>query len=191
MIRVKRMTETETDCPKIGDRISFTLKTGEKVEAMAVREIINGTVFCTVDYLDKPYPMNRKGGTRGGYEASDLRKILNGEIIDSFPDDIREQLIPFENGDLLTIPSEREMFGENVYSEEDEGDVMQWEPMEDRHNRFAIRSDGAEWGWLRNVANSTDFAGCGADGYADLWEASASLGIRPVFIMKKGERNGN
>lgn len=143
---VMRRVKIEVNRPKIGDRISFTLKTGEKVEAMAVRELINGTVFCTVDYLDKPYSMNRKGGTRGGYEASDLRKILNGDILDSFPDGIREQLIPFDNGDLLTIPSEREMFGENVRAKEDEGDVMQWEPMEDRRNRIALRDGNVEWG---------------------------------------------
>ena len=188
---VMRREKIEVNRPKIGDRISFTLKTGEKVEAMAVREIINGTVFCTVDYLDKPYPMNRKGGTRGGYEASDLRKILNGEIIDSFPDDIREQLIPFDNGDLLTIPSEREMFGENVFAKDDEGDVMQWEPMEDRHNRIALRDGNVEWGWLRNVALSTDFAACAAAGYAHCLDASASLGVRPAFIVKKGDHNGN
>lgn len=188
---VMRRVKIEVNRPKIGDRISFTLKTGEKVEAIAVKELINGMVFCAVDYLNRAYPMNRKGGTRGGYEASDLRKILNGEILDSFPDGIREQLIPFDNGDLLTIPSEREMFGENVRAKEDEGDVMQWEPMEDRRNRIALRDGNVEWGWLRNVALSTDFAACAAAGYAHCLDASASLGVRPAFIMKKGDRNGN
>lgn len=186
---VMRRVKIEVNRPKIGDRISFTLKTGEKIEAMAVRKLINGTVFCTVDYLDQAYQMNRKGGTRGGYEASDLRKILNGEILDSFPDGVREQLIPFDNGDLLTIPSEREMFGENVFAKDDEGDVMQWEPMEDRHNRIALRDGNVEWGWLRNVALSTDFAACAAAGYAHCLDASASLGVRPAFIVKKGDRN--
>ena len=184
-----RRVKIEVNRPKIGDRISFTLKTGEKVEAMAVRKLINGTVFCTVDYLDKPYQMNRKGGTRGGYEASDLRKILNGEILDSFPDDIRERLIPFGNGDLLTIPSEHEMFGKNVYADEDEGDVMQWEPMANIHNRVAFRNGEYEWGWLRNVAKSMAFTCCDADGSANGWNASALFGVRPVFIVKKGDRN--
>lgn len=183
-MKVERMTEVETNRPEIGDRISFTLKTGEKVEAMAVKELINGTVFCTVDYLDQAYPMNRKGGTHGGYEASDLRKELNGAILGSFPDDIKEQLVPFDNGDILTIPSEREMFGENIYADEDEGDVMQWEPMADRHNRIALRNGEYEWGWLRNVAISTAFAYCHAYGLANNWNASDSFGVRPVFILK-------
>ena len=183
-MRVNRMTELETSHPKIGDRISFTLKTGEKVEAMAVKELIKGMVFCTVDYLNKPYAMNRNGGTHGGYEASDLRKELNGAILSSFPDDIKEQLVPFGNGDILTIPSEREMFGENVFAKDDEGDVMQWEPMEDRRNRIALRDGNVEWGWLRNVARSTLFAACGAAGIATDWYASTSIGVRPVFILK-------
>lgn len=183
-MKVNRMTEVETKRPKIGDRISFTLKTGEKVEAMAVKELINGTVFCTVDYLDQAYQMNRKGGTRGGYEASDLRKELNGAILYSFPDDIKEQLVPFDNGDILTIPSEREMFGKNIYADEDEGDVMQWEPMADRRNRIALRNGGTEWGWLRNVAYSTGFALCDAYGGAYVWAASGSTGVRPAFIVK-------
>ena len=33
---VMRRVKIEVNRPKIGDRISFTLKTGEKVEAMAV-----------------------------------------------------------------------------------------------------------------------------------------------------------
>lgn len=183
-MKVYRMTEVETNRPEIGDRIRFTLKSGEKVEAMAVRELVNGMVFCTVDYLNKSYPMNRRGGTRGGYDASDLRKALNGEILDSFPDDIKEQLVPFDNGDILTIPSEREMFGENIYADEDEGDVMQWEPMTDRRNRITLRNGSSELGWLRNVASSTTFALCAADGIATAWYASYSLGVRPVFIVK-------
>lgn len=183
------MTEVETNRPKIGDRISITLKTGEKVEAMAVKELINGTVFCTVDYLNKAYQMNRKGGTCRDYEESDLRKKLNSEILDSFPDDIMEQLVPFGNGDLLTIPSECEMFGGNIYAEKDEEDVMQWKPMANIHNRVAFRNGEYEWGWLRNVAKPTAFDCCDADGSANSWNASALFGVRPVFIVKKGDRN--
>lgn len=184
-MRVKRMEEIETNRPEIGDRISFRLKTGEAVEAMAVRKLVNGMVFCAVDYLDKPYPMNRKGGTRGGYEASGLRKILNGEILDSFPDDIRGQLIPFDNGDFLEIPSEREMFGKNIYSKDDEGDVMQWEPMAERHNRIALLNGDIGWGWLRNVASSTAFAICSPSGRANDWIASEHNGVRLVFMIAR------
>lgn len=185
-MRVKRMEEYVVGCPEIGDKIDFTLKTGEKVEAMAVKTLFNGTVFCSVDFLSNSYPMNRNGGTKGGYEASDLRKTLNGEILDSFPDDIREQLVPFDNGDLLTIPSEREMFGDNLYSTEDEGNAMQWEPMANRHNRVAFRNGYYEYGWLRNVADSTDFVDCDAGGDASNWNAVRFGGVRPVFIIGGG-----
>lgn len=178
-MKVKRTVELETDHPEIGDRISFTLKTGEKIEAMTVKEVTNGMVFCAIDYLNKPYAMNRQGGTRGGYKASDLRKKLNSEVLNSFPDDIRERLIPVYNGDILTIPSWSEMFGDKH-----EDGVMQWEPMADRRNRIALRDGDSEWGWLRNVANSTAFTSCSAYGNADgWWDASHSIGVRLVFCI--------
>lgn len=186
---VNRMSEYMVGCPEVGDKIDFTLKTGEKVEAMAVKELTNGTMFCAVDFLSKAYPMNRNGGTRGGYEASDLRKHLNGEVLDSFPDDIRKQLIPLGNGDLLTIPSEYEMFGRNLYSAEEERGVMQWEPMKNRHNRIAFRNGECEWGWLRNVASSAGFAVVSSYGLADYGGASVALGVRPVFIIGNGEKH--
>lgn len=182
-MKVKRMTEVETNRPKIGDRISFTLKTGEAVEAMAVRKLVNGMVFCAVDYLDEPYPMNHNGGTRGGYEASGLRKKLNSAILECFPDDLRKQLIPFDNGDYITIPSEREMFGKNIYAKDDEGDVMQWGPMADRNNRIALLDGDIGWGWLRNVASSTAFAICSPSGRANDWITSEPNGVRPVFLI--------
>lgn len=185
---VKCMSEYVVGCPKVGDRINFTLKTGEKVEAMAVKELKNGTVFCAIDFLSHAYPMNRNGGTNEGYEASDLRQTLNGEILDSFPNEIRKQLIPFKNGDLLTIPSEREMFGNNMYASRDEKGVMQWKPMANKHNRVAFRNGKYELGWLRNVVNYASFALCASNGSADYWNALCSFGVRPVFIIRNGEK---
>lgn len=52
------------------------------------------------------------------------------------------------------------------------------------NNRIALRNGGTEWGWLRNAAYSTVFANCSAGGYANLWSASDSGGVRPVFIVK-------
>lgn len=193
---VKRVWEYAVDCPEIGDRIDFTLKTGENIEAMAVQKLRNGTVFCAVDYLSDLYQMNYNGETKGEYEGSDLRKILNSKILDSFPDDIREQLIPFDNGDLITIPSEREMFGKNVFAARYEVGVEQWKPMENRHNRVAFRDGEYEFGWLRNAVVTpynvnhvpTSFVNCSSLGTVGAYEASSYLGVRPVFIMRNSLR---
>ena len=51
--------------------------------------------------------MNKDNTNEGGYENSDLRKNLNGEILEQYPDKIRKRMVAFENGDLLRIPTEK------------------------------------------------------------------------------------
>lgn len=180
------MTEHEVDRPQIGDRIRFELADGEKVEAMAVKEETDGMIFCTVDYLDKRYPMNLGAYNAGGYEASDLRKILNTGILDRFPDNLRREIAPFANGDLLRIPTEMEMFGETRSGEEEPAEVTQWELMKDRRNREAYRKGVWGWGWLQNVSavSVTGFVGVDGDGRTVALYPSQSNGVRLVFKLK-------
>lgn len=182
-MKVYRNVEIKTEEIQVGDVIRFSLKNGENAEAMAVEKQADGMVFCFVDCLKKEYPMNKRDTTKGGYENSYLRKVLNSEILDLFPDDLREKMIPFANGDLLKIPSEKEMFGENVYSDDPE-DCDQWEPMKDRRNRIAYqgsRTGVLEWTWLRDVVNASSFANVTHTGLAYYFSASNSLGVRPAF----------
>lgn len=183
-MKIKRQTEIETDKFKIGDVISFKLKNREKVQAMAVDQKDGKTVFCFVDCLHQEYPMNQTNTTEGGYEKSLLRKILNRNILYLFPDEIREKMIPFENGDLLKIPSEVEIFGKNEFAKEPEEGAKQWEPMKDRRNRIAwqgSRTGIFEWYWLRDVVSASGFASVTNSGHASSLGASGSVGIRPAF----------
>lgn len=182
-MKVYRNVEIETEEIQVGDVIRFSLKNSENAEAMAVEKQADGMVFCFVDCLEKEYPMNKKNTTVGGYEKSYLRKVLNSEILDLFPDDLREKMIPFSNGDLLKIPSEKEMFGENVYSDGPE-DCEQWEPMKNRRNRIAFqgsRTGVLEWTWLRDVVSASSFANVGYYGHSNSSGASYSYGVRPAF----------
>lgn len=182
-MKVYRNVEVETEEIQVGDVIRFSLKNGENAEAMAVEKQADGMVFCFVDCLEKEYPMNKRNTTAVGYENSLLRKVLNSEILDLFLDDLREKMIPFANGDLLKIPSEKEMFGENVYSDEPE-DCEQWEPMKDRRNRIAFqgsRTGVLEWTWLRDVVGASNFANVTNYGNAYYNNASHSIGVRPAF----------
>ena len=182
-MKVYRNVEIETEEIQVGDVIRFSLKNGENAEAMAVEKQADGMVFCFVDCLEKEYPMNKKNTTVGGYEKSYLRKVLNSEILDLFPDDLRGKMIPFSNGDLLKIPSEKEMFGENVYSDDPE-DCEQWEPMKDIRNRIAFQGSQTgvlEWTWLRGVVSASYFANVSYNGPAAFDPASGSLGVRPAF----------
>ena len=189
-MKVQRMIKSDVSTFEIGDIIKFRLTDGEKVQAMAVQREADGMIFCFVDCLKQEYPMNNTATNEGGYENSLLRKKLNGEIFNRFPDKIRSVLVPFENGDYLRLPTEVEIFGENTYGEEEDTDVVeQWKPMKKRKNRIAFQGNGTdawEWYWLQNkVRNSAaDFALVFGGGAAACGTASASLGVRPAFKIR-------
>lgn len=86
-------------------------------------------IFCLVNCLAQEYPMNETNTNEGGYEASELRKKLNGKILDRFPSDLKALMVPFDNGDFLRIPTEKEIHGENYYGEYESPYATQWKPM--------------------------------------------------------------
>ena len=167
--------------------INFTLTTGEEIEALPVRRESDGTIYVFVDCLCDEYPMNKKSTNEGGYDASDLRKILNSDILCSFPVEIKDHLIPFDNGDLLRIPTEKEIFGENPYGEEEPETTEQFEAMVMRRNRIAFQGKNGdwEWYWLQNKMrdSATGFACVYAYGGAGSSGASYSYGVRPCFKL--------
>lgn len=178
---------------EVGDIVRYTLETGEEVEAIAVKEEYIGNyepcmIFMLLDCLNDTCRMNRDDTNEGGYEKSYLREWLNKECIEKFPFAMRMNMIPFENGDLLSIPTEREIFGRNIYGEEEPDTVEQFEPMKKRRNRLA--SDGLNGGyqyyWLKNkcVRSATRFCGVGNDGNAGANSASCSLGVRPLYRLR-------
>ena len=182
-MKVKRKIEVETDKLKVGDIISFELTDGEKIRARAVKREDDGMLFCAIDCLRDEYPMNRNSSNEGGYAASDLRMKLNTEILCKIPRKIREHMQPMEYGDLLRIPTEQEIFGENKYGEADSAE--QWLCMKKRRNRMALCEEELCWYWLQNtVENSaSDFCYVAYDGYATADGASFSFGVRPVFLL--------
>ena len=188
MIQVKRTIKAKVETRKllVGDIIGFTLTDGEYVEAMAVAKGNLGTLFVTVDCLAKEYRMNPTNTNEGGYEKSELRQKLNGEILDRFPDDIKSLMLPLENGDLLRIPTEREITGDNQYGEPDP--KAQWEPMKLRRNRMALEGHNGrtQWYWLQNEDReyASYFASVNLHGDARYRGASNASGVRPVFLLK-------
>ena len=170
----------------VGDVFDFTLKDGEEVQAMVVEKEQNKALCILVDCLRDEYSMNDTHTTKGGWEGSKLCKILNSEILERFPDEVRKAMMPFANGDYLRLPTEREIFGKAYYSEEDER-VQQFEPMKERRNRRALQGkngDRREFWWLSSVAGTYSFcfvyAGGGLTSY---YGAGASFSVRPLFII--------
>lgn len=187
-MKVKRMIKSDVDTFKVGDIIKVKLTDGVKVQAMAMQQEEDGMIFCLVDCLPGEYPMNSTRTNEGGYEESDLRKKLNGEILNLFPAELTDMMTPFDNGDLLRLPTEKEIFGENYYGEYESPYVQQWKPMKQRRNRIAFQGKNGdwEWYWLQNKCrdSAAHFAHVDGDGDAHCDGASYSDGVRPAFKIR-------
>ena len=187
-MKVKTTIKCDVDFFKVGDIIKFKLTDSEKVQAIAVKQKDNGMLFCFMDCLADEYSMNDTNTNKGGYENSDLRKKLNTEIIARFPVRIKTMMIPFENGDLLRLPTEKEIFGENYCGEYESPYVQQWKPMKQRRNRIASQGKNGIWYWLQNnLKDSTDYFACvngqGNEDRRDAAYSYYSYGVRPVFKL--------
>ena len=189
-MKVKRMIKSDVDTFKVGDIIKVKLTDGVKVQAMAMQQEEDGMIFCLVDCLPGEYQMNSTRTNEGGYEESDLRKKLNGEILNLFPAELKAMMAPFDNGDLLRLPTEKEIFGENYYYGEYESPyVKQWKPMKKRRNRMAFdgtKEENLQWYWLMNKVreSAAAFSVVTANGLANGSAASYSRGVRPAFKIK-------
>ena len=178
---------------EVGDIVSYTMEDGEEVEAIAVKEEFDKhgnlcMVFMLLDCLKEECRMNRDDTNDGGYEESYLRDQLATEYLEKFPASLRLNMVPFENGDLLRIPTEREIFGENRYGEEEPDTVEQFEAMKKRRNRMAFDGSNGETQayWLQNkrVGSATYFCLVYSGGYAGYAYASNSFGVRPLYRIR-------
>lgn len=180
----------------VGDIVEFALTNDDVVQAIAVKQDGDNMIFCMLDCLPGKYEMYYQALNCDDYENSDLRKKLNNELIDFFPEDLVAKLIPFENGDFFRIPTEKEIFGENKYSECESNLVEQWEPMKKRRNRIALNEsdDGTLKGyWLINKARkpNTDFS---CPSFSSVFYSDPSYcfvfypySVRPVFQIANME----
>ena len=183
-MKALRQTEIETNEFRVSDqiRVGHYTATCQKLVGEGL------ALFLLDQYLDKPMQMNRKNTNAGGYDGSDLRKELNsGKILDEFAP---LELAPFENGDLLRLPFYGEMFGHDDWYNSgavEPDDCEQWPLMKERANRIAERKgESYEWGWLQNIRQGSATVFCFVDdrGGALSWAASASVGVRPAFLIK-------
>lgn len=192
-MKVKRTVTVDVDTFKVGDVIKIKLTNGVKVEAMAVKQESWGMIFCLVDCLPDEYRMNRTNTNEGGYEESDLRKKLNSEILSLFPAKLKDKMVPFDNGDLFRLPTEKEIFGENYHGEYESPYVKQWKPMKKRRNRIALdgsKDKDIQWHyWLMNKVRESVTYFSAVINFGDVNERDAFIpnGVRPVFKIANKE----
>lgn len=134
-MKVGRTVKIDVNTFKVGDTIKFKLTDGTKMKAIAVQKDARDMIFCLASCLPgRVSRMNQTNTNKGGYEESYLRQRLNSEFLKLFPEDIIDMMVPFESGDLLRLPTEKEMFGTNKYGESETQHVKQWKPMKKRGN---------------------------------------------------------
>ena len=161
-----------------GDTFTFKMEDGEKVKVRAVQEDADGNMlFIFEDCLKDEYTMNQI------LNESALEKIYR-----RMPKKIRKKMAAFDNGDMLRLPTEKEIFGENEYGEEESADVKQFECMKKRKHRIAFQGYGTdkwEWYWLANryKASASRFCGVGNGGFSNYVSASRAYGVRPLFLV--------
>lgn len=189
---VKRTMKVNVEHFKVGDIIEFKLADGEMVQAIAVEQTPEGMLFVLVDCLAKKYQMfndiDNMNKEDISYATFDLRKALNGEILERFPKEIKDRMVAVNaEGDMLRIPTECEIFGENVYEQKESKLTKCWKPMKKKRTRIAFQGkEGAwEWYWLMNRHKdyASYFANVSNLGNADYDFASSSNGVRPVFCL--------
>ena len=179
--------EEEESKLDVGDEISFVLKNGTAIRALAVKKETDGMLFCSSNCLPERISMSESGEC-DSYEESDVRAYLCEIVYPTLPENIKESLVPFENGDFLRIPTEKEIFGKNEFGEEEPESVTQWESMKRVMNRVAGNSDDESTAcyWLKNKSDnySSVFAGASYDGSAAAYGVWGTYGVRPVFKIK-------
>lgn len=99
----------------LNDQLSFELANQKYISATAVCRKKGAMLFCTNHPFCDPdevhFPMNHEKTNVGGYNASDMREYLNRVVINLFPEEIRKEMMPFDNNDWLRLPTYNELFG--------------------------------------------------------------------------------
>lgn len=185
-----RKVKMEIKNYEVGDQITVKLKNLGKFTATAQRVYADGTTLFLFDNCVAEHEMNENNLNAGGFYESGLCKWMNTELVKSFPVKLLNRMIytDKEHRCLIRIPTRKEMFGEDEYSQNYEPDLgEQFELMKDRKNRVcSIPDDEYAWYWLMNthLRSSSGFASVYYNGGANSGGASYSLGVRPAFLIQ-------
>lgn len=153
----------------IGDTVNFKLKDGTDFSMdVAAIDIYgrNTVVLVATNCLADMHSMNSRSsyGDSGGWSNCGMRQYLNSNVLDLFPDDFKEIIIPrtitqkidgklHEATDKLWLPSQTEVF-EKCKDDSDVGDIHF--PIFNNERARVKQVDGeTQWWWLRTPYCST------------------------------------
>ena len=168
---------------RVEDEIITKDKDGTAI--FVVADIRDGWItFVRKFVLQDGKPMKRKD--------FDLIQWLNSDYMETLDADLNALMIAPEGQQLIDLPREIDVFGENRYGVHEEG--SRWEYFKKLNNRICGTGDDAEyseWWWMntQHKAAAAYFCLCGNDGTAACGSASsASFYVRPRFILAQRNR---
>lgn len=166
-----------------------------KVEDELITEDIDGeAIYVVTNITDKEIALVRKFVLRDPKPRRykyDLIDWLNHEYKDTLDETLKAMMIAPEGQQLIDLPREVEVFGENEYGVPEEG--SRWEYFTKLNNRICGTSENAEWShwwWLstQHRASAACFCHCNDFGGASCGGASyANNYVRPRFILAVAE----
>lgn len=190
----------------VGTQIEIVLKDFSELilEVASLSHYHDGDVVLVAkNCLPNRMSMNAENTNDGAWKECDLRKYLNGDFLELLPDGFRKmlrkkktrQVLPdgtvLKCKDLVWIPTEREMFGEDIFGSGDDRE-KQLELFKDRRNRIkniAGKPEDICWYWLASpsATHSAHFCNVNTGGSADDNNASYSSGVAPGFVIRKSK----
>ena len=128
--------------------------------------------------------MNETGTNSGGWQACDLRRVLNTEILESLPNSLQRVITPRMIGgakDKLWLLSKREIFGDEkwVKSYDDHGEQLPYYKRKGNRVKGLGKDGSANHWWERSphASYATSFCAVGRVGGAGTSPASFSRGV--------------
>lgn len=191
----------------LGDTKAVQLKDGTTIHVRIIgfnhdknkNNIVLPISFETVETLNADYVMNDEWTNKGGWQNSQLRKMLNNSIIEMLPDDLLSVIKPClketclgggsqkigMTSDPLFILSEQEIFGRKIYSIGGEGKWYDWYRQENTEYGKCKQNGERDWRWERSPysGNTANFCFVNSSGIADYYTASYSCGVSFGFCV--------
>ena len=168
---------------KVGDH--FEVPLDDQVISATVQKVTDTEIICMTDDCIMMSSMNDTDINAGGYDASDLKKKIESDLLSRFPKGLQNRIT------YIAPPTYGQIFGHDEWYHraiEPDNDE-QFELMKKRKNLVADYKDDYSCYWLQNATkpsySSSNFAVVGGLGYASYAGASFSLGVRVVFGIKK------
>ena len=190
-----------------GDTKKFTLSNGTVMTARIIdfnhdtdkENNILPITFETVETLNNDFQMNPEYTNKGGWQNSQLRKVLNNSVIEMLPADLRKVIKPCLKktslggnsekygltSDPLFVLSEQEIFGRKIYSHGDEGHWYGWYRQENTEYGKCKQNGERDWRWERSPCSgdTNGFCGVYSSGNANGNSANDSRGVSFGFCV--------